>query len=174
MRGRYKKISSRNVYRGKHMQVFCDEVIYPDGKAGTYEFYKKNDIVVVVPIYKDQYILIEQYRYLAGKRLIEFPMGLIQDGEKIESAGIRELEEETGFKTMDIRYLGKCMLNKGSSSQVCHFVMANIRSAGKPKYESSESDIDIFYMNSEKIKAMIKSGKIIDGPTIIGFTRSSI
>lgn len=174
MRGKYKKISSRNVYKGKHMQVFCDNIIYPDGDAGTYEYYKKNDIVVIVPIYKDQYVLIEQYRYLADKRLIEFPMGLIRDGEKIESAGIRELEEETGFKTMDVKYLGRCMLNKGSSSQACHFVMANIKSAGKPKYDNSESDIDIFYMDSEKIKSMIKSGQIIDGPTVIGFTHSNL
>ncbi len=156
------------------MQVFCDEVIYPSGKKGVYEHYKKNDIVVIVPFYKQQYILIEQYRYLADNRMIEFPMGLLNDGEDIKKAGARELLEETGFKSADITYLGKCMLNKGSSSQLCHFVMANVEIFEDTKYDVSESDIDIIYVQPEKIKTMIKEGKIIDGPTIIGFFLSNI
>jgi len=174
MRGKYKKISSTNCYDGKYMQIFRDEVIYPNGEKGTYEHYKKNDIVVVIPIYQKKFVLIEQYRYLADSRMIEFPMGLLNNGEDIISAGIRELKEETGLLSKDVKFLGKCMLNKGSTSQVCHFVTANIHGSGKPHYDKSESDIGVVFLTSEIIKSLIKDGKIFDGATIIGFTLSSL
>ena len=173
MRGQYKKISTKQVYKGKHMQVYRDEVIYPGGEEGIYEHYKKKDIIVIIPIFKNQYILIEQYRYLANERMIEFPMGLIRDGESIENAGIRELKEETGFISNQVKYLGKCMLNKGATSQVCHFAVASIQEVGDTHYDKSESDIEILYKNSDEIKSMIQAGKILDAPTMIGFMYNS-
>lgn len=174
MRGQYKRISSENCYKGKHMQVFRDEVIFPNGKTGIYEHYKKNDIVVIIPIYQKKYVLIEQYRYLANTRMIEFPMGLLHYGEDITQAGIRELREETGHVSNDIKYLGKCMLNKGATSQVCHFVVAHIQEIDKDNYDDSESDIDIKYFEPKEIQLMIKKGQIFDGPTMIGFMLSNL
>lgn len=174
MRGQYKKISSENCYSGKFMQVFRDDIVYPNGERGTYEHYKKNDIVVIIPIHKNKYVLVEQYRYLANARMIEFPMGLINKGEDIISAGIRELEEETGLLSDEAQYIGKCMLNKGATSQTCHFVKANIYDVGDPKYDKSESDIEVLYKKSDEIKSMIKTGQIFDGPTIIGFMYNNL
>lgn len=173
MRGQYKHISSEICYKGKHMQVFRDEVIFPNGKSGTYEHYKKNDIVVIVPLHQNKYVLIEQYRYLANTRMIEFPMGLLHEGEDVTTAGIRELQEETGLISDDVKYLGKCMLNKGATSQVCHFVVAHIHATGKVNYDDSESDIDVMYIKSEEMTSMIKKGQIFDGPTMIGFMFSN-
>lgn len=41
MRGQYKHISSEYIYKGKHMQVFRDEIILPNGKQGVYDITKK-------------------------------------------------------------------------------------------------------------------------------------
>lgn len=174
MRGEYKRISSEHIYKGKHMQVFRDEIVFPDGKSGTYEHYKKNDIVVIVPMHEDKYVLIEQYRYLANARMIEFPMGLLNEGEDIITAGTRELQEETGLISNDVTYLGKCMLNKGATSQTCHFVLAHIQGTGVVNYDSSESDIDVIHVTPEEMKSMIKKGQIIEGPTMIGYMFSNL
>ncbi|KAF8163126.1 NUDIX hydrolase domain-like protein [Crassisporium funariophilum] len=43
-------------------------------------------------------VVIEQYRPPIGKHIIEFPAGLIDEGETAEQTAIRELHEETGYK----------------------------------------------------------------------------
>jgi len=47
-------------------------------------------------------VIIEQYRPPIGKFIVEFPAGLIDDGETPEQAAIRELQEETGYKAEGI------------------------------------------------------------------------
>ncbi|GFZ43234.1 hypothetical protein JCM24511_00953 [Saitozyma sp. JCM 24511] len=42
-------------------------------------------------------IIIEQYRPPIGKTVIEFPAGLIDEGEDAATAALRELHEETGY-----------------------------------------------------------------------------
>lgn len=44
-------------------------------------------------------VIIEQYRPPIGKFIIEMPAGLIDEGETPEQAAIRELTEETGYKS---------------------------------------------------------------------------
>ncbi|KAK0441168.1 NUDIX hydrolase domain-like protein [Desarmillaria tabescens] len=43
-------------------------------------------------------VIIEQYRPPVDAHVIELPAGLIDEGETPESAAIRELQEETGYK----------------------------------------------------------------------------
>ena len=67
-------------------------------KAVTHE--NKPDGVVLYGVYgenKDQVVLIRQYRYPLGGYVYEFPAGLVEDGEDMLQAGIREMYEETGL-----------------------------------------------------------------------------
>jgi len=42
-------------------------------------------------------VIVEQYRPPVGKFVVEFPAGLMDEGETPEQAALRELEEETGY-----------------------------------------------------------------------------
>lgn len=60
----------------------------------------KPDGVILYGVYgenKDQLVLIRQYRYPIGGYVYEFPAGLVEPGEDMASAGIREMYEETGL-----------------------------------------------------------------------------
>lgn len=46
---------------------------------------------------RDKLVLIRQYRYPLGDYVYEFPAGLVEPGEDITQAGIREMWEETGL-----------------------------------------------------------------------------
>ncbi len=46
---------------------------------------------------KDHVVLVHQYRYPLGGYLYELPAGLVEEGESVQRAGIREMKEETGL-----------------------------------------------------------------------------
>ncbi|OGS49855.1 MAG: NUDIX hydrolase [Erythrobacter sp. RIFCSPHIGHO2_12_FULL_63_10] len=67
-------------------------------------------------------ILVEQYRVPLGRLCLELPAGLIGDddgaeGESAETAGIRELEEETGYRAAKMENLGEFQSSPGMVSE---------------------------------------------------------
>lgn len=62
-------------------------------------------------------LLEKQFRAPAGKIVIEFPAGLVDEGETVEQAALRELKEETG-------YVGEVMPDRGGARPIlfsCEF-----------------------------------------------------
>ena len=67
-------------------------------------------------------ILVEQYRVPLGKSCLELPAGLVGDGageenEEAETAAIRELEEETGYRAAQMENLGEFYSSPGLVSE---------------------------------------------------------
>lgn len=59
------------------------------------------DGVIICGLYgekKDKIVLVRQYRYPAGDYVYELPAGLVEPGEEVTKAGIREMFEETGLE----------------------------------------------------------------------------
>jgi len=88
----------------------------PDGKERLWECAERKtrgssgvDAVAVLAMVRSKTnafplstVVIEQYRPPIDKFIIELPAGLIDEGETAETAAIRELEEETGFRADEV------------------------------------------------------------------------
>ena len=61
--------------------------------------YQQPDAVVIVPFHKekDKMVIIREYRVPLNDYEYGFPAGLIDEGESLEQATRRELQEETGL-----------------------------------------------------------------------------
>lgn len=82
---------------------------------------------VILAIDDDHILLVEQYRVPLGKYCIELPAGLVGDeteGEPIETAAIRELEEETGYRADAMIDLGDYYSSPGMVSESFHLLRA--------------------------------------------------
>ncbi len=73
--------------------------------------------VVIAITDDDEVVLVEQYRVPLGKTCLEFPAGLIDAGETPIAAGLRELEEETGFRAAHVETIGAFASSPGLTSE---------------------------------------------------------
>jgi ADP-ribose pyrophosphatase len=74
----------------------------------------------ILAVHEGQVVLVEQYRVPIGANCLELPAGLIGDqeeGEEVERAAIRELEEETGYRAERMVDLGRFHASSGMSSE---------------------------------------------------------
>lgn len=92
-------------------------------RQGRWEYVSRTRDVtaaVILAVDDGHVILVEQYRVPIGCRCIELPAGLVgdeQEGEAIEAAAIRELEEETGYRAERMVALGRFHASPGMSSE---------------------------------------------------------
>jgi ADP-ribose pyrophosphatase len=92
-------------------------------RRGKWEYVSRTrniSAAVILAVHEGQVILVEQYRVPIGANCLELPAGLIGDeeeGEAVERAAIRELEEETGYRAGHMVDLGRFHASSGMSSE---------------------------------------------------------
>ncbi len=83
---------------------------------------------VILAIDDDHVLLVEQFRVPLDANCLELPAGLIGDeteGEAMELAAARELEEETGYLPGRIELIGEFFSSPGMVSESFFFVRAH-------------------------------------------------
>lgn len=100
----------------------------PEGKISPFIVMDAPDWVITVPLLRkddeDCFIMVKQWRHGAGRLSIEFPGGVINQGESPEDGARRELLEETGFKAQTLLHLGSVYSNPAIMSNKVHFFAA--------------------------------------------------
>jgi ADP-ribose pyrophosphatase len=84
--------------------------------------------VVILAEYEGKLILIDQPRVPLDARCVELPAGLVGDNDPnatVETAAIKELEEETGFTAERIERLGDFYSSPGMLSESFTLVRAH-------------------------------------------------
>lgn len=98
---------------------------------GTWEYVGRSrgiHAAVILAILDGDIMLVEQYRVPLGGPCLELPAGLVgdeTDGEAVESAAARELEEETGYRAERIEIIGRFASSPGMVSETFSLVRAH-------------------------------------------------
>jgi ADP-ribose pyrophosphatase len=118
-------------------------------RRGKWEYAgRTNDIraVVILAEYEGRVILIDQPRVTLGARCVELPAGLIGDEDPeatVETAAVKELEEETGFTAERVERLGDFYASPGMLSESFTLVRAHgVRRIGDGGGDDNE-DINV-------------------------------
>lgn len=116
-------------------------------RRGRWEYAERTNassaVVVVAVTPQNQVLFVEQYRVPVQCASIEMPAGLVGDlgdAESIETAAVRELEEETGWSADRIEYLMSGPSSSGMSNEIIAFVRAHgLRRVGEGGGDDSEN-----------------------------------
>lgn len=108
---KWKTVSSRLLLHTPVFDVSEQDEVSATGIEGKYVAVSAVDWVVVVPVYRDCFVMVRQWRHAADRLTTEFPGGVMNAGEDPVETARRELLEETGFRAGKMTLLGSCSPN---------------------------------------------------------------
>jgi len=156
----FKKLSQKVVYSG-YREILGKKFELPDGSVMDFEIsHSKNEAVVIVAIDKeDRLILSKQFRQGIEKVVIELPAGMSEHTENMIDAAKRELIEETGYITDDIREIGS--YHGDSSNDIVYhaFLAKNCEKVSDQKLDKSEF-IEVVTMSLDEYEKHIKENRL--------------
>jgi len=125
------------------------------------------DWVNVVALTPDgQLVLVRQFRYGTARISLEIPGGVIDAGEAPLAAGVRELEEETGFTGTAARLLGSVHPNPAMQNNRCHFVLVEGARRTSPLDWDEDEELQTLTLPVDDVLALARSGGITHGLVI--------
>lgn len=153
------------VHENKLFKIEESEITIRNKKVKNHKIIEK-DTVVVIPITKPGYTLLEkQYRPATNLVMYELPCGHVENGENLEEAAKRELEEETGWRARKVTFL--TFFNSGLISKKESVYIAENLTKGHTHLDADEVINEVKEVSIKDCLKMIESSKITDPKTII-------
>ena len=135
-----KTLERKEMFKGRIVSVHVDRVSLPDGSEAPREVVDHNGGVAVLALDGENNVFtVTQYRYVFGRNTVEIPAGkLDHPGEDPASAGLRELEEETGAVPGRYESLGRILPSPGCYGEVLHLYLARDLKMKKQRLDPGE------------------------------------
>jgi ADP-ribose pyrophosphatase len=132
-----------------------------DGVEGEFFVLDTNDWVNVLPLTPNrEIVLVRQFRYGSKEQSLEPPGGVVERGEDPFVAGLRELQEETGYVGESPELLGVVRPNAAILSNRCHVMLVrNVEKKAEINFDQHEDLVTELYPVAD-LKNMIRNGEI--------------
>jgi len=161
-------VQSKQVYRGRFLDVRQDEVRLPDGNTTFREYIVHPGAVMVVPMLDDGRLIVErQYRYPVARVMLEFPAGKLEFGEPPLDCAMRELAEETGYRAVEWARAGILHNAIAYSTEGIEIWFARGLTLGSRSLDEGEFvDVDVTTLG--ELEAAAQAGTLTDVKTLVG------
>ena len=126
----------------------------------------KPDGVILYGVYgeqKDKVVLIRQYRYPLGGFVYEFPAGLVEEGEDMMEAAIREMYEETGLTFVPRdggSYSRPFFTTIGMTDESCGTVYGYCSGEPTNTHQEASEEIQVVIADREECKRILKEENV--------------
>lgn len=121
------------------------------------------DAVVIVPYHLERkaLVLIKEFRVALGGFQYGFPAGLLDKGETIETAGERELHEETGLKITKVLKTSPAIFSSsGLTDESVSLLFVECNGEPSNEYNEASEDIEVLFFTKQEAVHVVNDPKI--------------
>lgn len=162
-----RRVNRELAYTGTVLKVYKDTMEFENGNTAQWDFIHHDGAAAVVPVLDDGRILmVKQYRNALDRNTLEIPAGKLDEpGEPGLQCAMRELEEETGYKSDHFTWLITLRTTVAFCNEKIDIFLARDLCPSQQNLDEDEY-IDVKAYTMEELKEMIFSGKIQDSKTV--------
>lgn len=162
------RIDTKPIFNGVVFDVREDTLMAADGRRYTRQIVHHPGAVAIVPIDADDNVLmVRQYRHPIEQALLEIPAGVVEIGESPDDTAQRELREETGFATRNLRAVGGIYSSPGFCDEMVYMYIARDLIPSRLPADDDE-DISVERVPLSQAGRLIRLGEIQDAKSVAG------
>lgn len=163
-----RRVKRELAYRGTILDIYRDTMQCANGKTEEWDYVEhRMGAAAVLPVLPDgRIVTVRQYRNALERETIEIPAGA-RDSLKEDTAicAMRELEEETGYRSGHIEFLLSLRTTVAFCNEFVDVYLATDLTGGTQHLDEAES-IDVEFYTLEELCGMIYAGTLQDAKTV--------
>ena len=161
----------------KFLSFYEMEAVHRDGSSSPYYMASRNDDgssltavthtvrpngVTVYSLLEDKVVLVRQYRYPLGGYVYEFPAGLVEPGEDIADAAVREMYEETGlvFAPIASPFSRPYFSSVGMTDESCCLVFGRCQGTPTSIHQERSEDIQVVLADRAECRRILAQEQV--------------
>jgi len=146
-----------------------DLVRFPSGREGSYVYAEYPfEVCFTLPVMDDgRLLLIRQYRYPIKKEIIQLPAGSPLPNESLANCAIRETEEETGMRPINVTHVLDFYPSPGSADMKGHlFIARGLVDSDRPR--DPVEPTEPFLVQHHQAIELVRQGQIQEAAAVMG------
>ena len=161
----------------KFLSFYEMEAVHRDGSSSPYYMASRNDDgssltavthtvrpngVTIYSLLEDKVVLVRQYRYPLGGYVYEFPAGLVEPGEDIAEAAVREMYEETGlvFTPTPSPFSRPYFSSVGMTDESCCLVFGRCQGTPTSIHQENTEDIQVVLADRAECRRILAQEQV--------------
>lgn len=134
-----KTLSSKPIFKGRVVELNVLDVELPNGEMSKREVINHPGAVAVIAMTKEgKLLLVRQFRKPLEQSIVEIPAGKLEKDEDPLECAKRELEEETGYKSLDLTYVTSFYTSPGFANEIIHIYFTDKLEKGCASLDDDE------------------------------------
>lgn len=171
----------RQKTHNRFLNFYEVEAIHRDGRASTYYVssrakdaselkavtgVNRADGVIMYGVWgedRSKVVLIRQYRFPLGGYIYEFPAGLVEPGEDMTDAAVREMYEETGLTLAPVKsgsWSRPFFTTAGMTDESCGMVFGYCTGDPTNAHQEASEEIQVVLADREECRRILREENV--------------
>ena len=112
----------------------------------------------------DKVLLIRQFRWPIGACIYEFPAGLVEEGEDMHEAAVREVYEETGLRFTPVHadpmFEKPRYMTDGMTDEACAIVYGYGEGDIRNQHLEDTEEIEVVLADRDEVRRILKEERV--------------